>query len=98
MEITNKQAEQVILTLHKNGFKALIVGGAVRDFLQCVSSSDFDVLTDASIDQIHSTFLSEKVKVVGQSFKICLVNKVEVCPARAINSKDDFPGKDSCDE
>ena len=46
MEITDKQAEKVISTLHKNGFKALVAGGSVRDFLQGIPSSDFDILTD----------------------------------------------------
>ncbi|MCK5312237.1 MAG: CCA tRNA nucleotidyltransferase [Desulfobacteraceae bacterium] len=94
MEITDKQAEKVISTLHKNGFKALVAGGSVRDFLQGIPSSDFDILTDASIDQVQKIFSSEKVRVVGQSFKICLVNKIEVCPARAQKGRDSFPGND----
>ena len=94
MEIINKQAEHIISTLHKNNFQALIAGGAVRDFLSGIPTLDFDILTDASIDQIQTVFKSEKVKTVGQSFKICLVNNVEVCSPRAKSNKDDFPRRD----
>ena len=74
MDISNKKTEQIISILQKNGFKALIVGGSVRDFLLGQKALDFDILTDASFDQIATIFKSEKVKIVGQAFKICLVN------------------------
>ena len=97
MEISNKKAKQIISTLQKNGFKALIVGGSVRDFLLGQKALDFDILTDASLDQIATVFKSEKVKIVGQAFKVCLVNNIEVSPARfknSINNEDNFPEDD----
>lgn len=43
-------------TLNKKGFKAYIVGGAVRDFVMGNPISDFDITTDATPDEIHSVF------------------------------------------
>ncbi len=97
MEISEKKVEYIISTLKDNGFKALIVGGSVRDFLLGRKSLDFDILTNASLNQITTIFKSEKVKIVGQSFKICLVNKIEISPARfKIAQNDDgvFPDND----
>lgn len=94
MDIISKEAGQIITTLNKNGFKAFIVGGSVRDFLLGRKALDCDILTDASIDQITTIFKSEKVKIVGKSFKICLVNKIEVCPARSKSRTGNFPEKD----
>ncbi|MBE7047074.1 MAG: CCA tRNA nucleotidyltransferase [Ruminococcaceae bacterium] len=43
-------------TLNQKGFKAYLVGGAVRDFLMGSAVSDFDITTDATPDEIHSLF------------------------------------------
>ena len=94
MDIINKKAGKIIATLSKNGFKAFVAGGSIRDFLLGRKALDYDILTDASIDQINTIFKSEKAKIVGQSFKICLVNKIEICPARANSNKGNFPEKD----
>ncbi len=97
MEISDKSVEYIISTLNDNGFKAFIVGGSVRDFLLGRKSLDFDILTNASLDQIVTIFNSEKVKVVGQVFKVCLVNNIEISPVRfKKNSNNDgvFPGND----
>ncbi|MCD4742240.1 MAG: hypothetical protein K8R67_07165 [Desulfobacteraceae bacterium] len=94
MDIISKRAGQIIATLNKSGFKAFIVGGSVRDFLLGRKASDYDILTDASIDQINTIFKSEKVKIVGQSFKTCLVNKIEICPARSKSRTGNFPEND----
>ena len=94
MDRINKQAEKIISTLHENGFKALIVGGSVRDFLMGIQSFDFDILTNASMDQITTIFKFEKARIVGQSFKICLVNKIEICSARDNGGNIVFPDND----
>ncbi len=94
MEIKNDQVVKIISTLNKNGHKALIVGGAVRDYLQGIQPSDFDILTNASIDQTAAIFKSEKVKIVGQKFKISLVNNVEVSSPRFKGGSTLFPKKD----
>jgi tRNA nucleotidyltransferase (CCA-adding enzyme) len=94
MEINNKQVLKILSTLHRNGFKALIVGGAVRDSLQGLLFHDCDILTDAALDQINTIFINEKVKITGKSFQICLVNKIEICTARGKGNKTDFPEQD----
>ena len=94
MDRINIQAKKIISTLHENGFKAFLVGGSVRDFLMGIKSFDFDILTNALIDQITTIFKSEKVRIVGQSFKICLVNKIEICSARDNGGNVVFPDND----
>ncbi len=93
MDIKDKKAEYIISKLHDHGFRSFIVGGAVRDFLRNVNFSDYDILTEASIDQIIDVFRFEKVKIIGQSFRICLVNNIEISPSRSV-CNDDFPAKD----
>ena len=40
----------------KNGFKAYLVGGAVRDMFMNKEASDWDVATDATPEQVISAF------------------------------------------
>jgi len=46
----------IIERLHDAGFKAYIVGGAVRDICLHRPISDWDVATSATPDQINSMF------------------------------------------
>lgn len=45
-----------INTLTQKGFKAYLVGGAVRDFIVGNPVSDFDITTDATPEEIHLIF------------------------------------------
>ena len=54
--ILNHSAEQVLKTLENAGFKAYIVGGAVRDSIMGISPSDYDIATNAKPYQIKSLF------------------------------------------
>ncbi len=44
---------------------------------------DFDILTNASMEKISSLFSDQKVKKVGKTFPICIVNGIEVSSPRA---------------
>ena len=48
--------EQVIKTLSKSGYRAYIVGGAVRDLLLGKEPHDWDVTTNALPDQVQKAF------------------------------------------
>ncbi len=72
--------------LINEGFKAFFVGGVVRDMLMMGKEhepSDFDILTNAPLDKIMSIFAGEKVKQVGKSFSVCIVNGIEVASCRS---------------
>ncbi|WP_299980480.1 CCA tRNA nucleotidyltransferase [Desulfobacula sp.] len=78
----------------KNGFQAYIVGGAVRDIILQRTPDDFDILTNASIKEIQSLFLGQKVKTVGKSFPVCIVDGVEISSGRSAFDISDFPESD----
>ena len=51
--MTNRQAAiQIIRTLRKEGFRALLAGGCVRDKLLGRVAKDYDVVTDARPQKI----------------------------------------------
>lgn len=54
--ILNHSVEQVLRTLENAGFKAYIVGGAVRDSIMGISPSDYDIATNATPYQVKSIF------------------------------------------
>ncbi len=84
---------KIITTLHQNGHKAYIAGGAVRDMLLSQLPEDVDILTDASARTVNSLFAHMGTKLVGKSFPICLVKGVEVASCRAGKAAD-FPEDD----
>ncbi len=51
-----KEILYVLDTLKSKGYKAYIVGGAVRDFLMNKPVSDYDITTDAHPEDVHSLF------------------------------------------
>lgn len=65
-----------------NGFETYIVGGAVRDYLLGVPPKDIDIATNATPDKIKEVFKNHKVKLVGESFKVCVVDGIDVATYR----------------
>lgn len=83
------QALHVVRALHKAGFQAYIVGGAVRDLLLNKIPKDFDVATDASPNRIKKIF--SNAWIIGKRFKLAHVvfpgrYIVEVTTFRAVSS------------
>ncbi len=58
--IFNKALE-IITIIEKRGYTALIVGGAVRDFLMQRPVPDIDLATDMPMDQLSRLFLSSDI-------------------------------------
>ena len=54
--------------LHKAGFRAFVVGGAVRDLLLQRTPKDFDVATDATPEEVHRVF--RRSRIIGRRFRI----------------------------
>lgn len=82
----------IVNTLARKGFKAYIVGGAVRDILAQQDPGDVDLLTNAPANTLQILF--PRARQVGKSFPVCLVDGVEVASCRAANGPDSFPLSD----
>ncbi|MCG5031319.1 polynucleotide adenylyltransferase PcnB [Mesosutterella sp. OilRF-GAM-744-9] len=62
------QAIRTCEALQRRGFKAYIVGGAVRDMLLGVTPKDFDVATDATPEQVKAC--ERRAIIIGRRFKL----------------------------
>jgi len=67
-DLVSNNAIRVTQTLQDNGFKAFIVGGAVRDLLLGVKPKDFDVATNATPEQVKRLF--RRAFIIGRRFQI----------------------------
>ena len=67
-EHVSTNAVRVTHTLQQAGFKAFIVGGAVRDLLLGIKPKDFDVATDATPEEIKRLF--RRAFIIGRRFQI----------------------------
>lgn len=72
-------------TLADAGFRAFVVGGAVRDLLLGKKPKDFDVATDATPEEVRRLF--RRSRIIGRRFRIvhvmCGRDTIEVTTFRA---------------
>ncbi len=61
-------AKRVTDGLQAAGFKAFVVGGAVRDLLLNRQPKDFDVATDATPEEIRRVF--RRARIIGRRFRL----------------------------
>jgi poly(A) polymerase len=70
--ISRKQIDEstlkVLYRLQRNGYRAYLVGGGVRDLLLGRRPKDFDVATDATPDQVRKLFRNSFL--VGRRFRL----------------------------
>lgn len=66
--LVSPNALKVTQTLQDAGYKAFIVGGAVRDLLLGVKPKDFDVATNATPEQVKRLF--RRAFIIGKRFQI----------------------------
>jgi poly(A) polymerase len=66
--LLSPNAVRVTQTLQEAGFKAFVVGGAVRDLLLGIKPKDFDVATNATPEQIKRLF--RRAFIIGKRFQI----------------------------
>lgn len=64
----DESALKVLYRLHKSGFHACLVGGAVRDLLLGIKPKDFDIATDATPEQVKSLF--RNCRLIGRRFRL----------------------------
>lgn len=86
--LVSKAALRTCESLHRAGFKAYIVGGAVRDLLLGVAPKDFDVATDATPEQVKSH--SRRAIIIGRRFRLVHVmhgaETIEVSTFRSLGT------------
>jgi poly(A) polymerase len=59
---------RTVETLQEKGYKAFVVGGAVRDLLAGIKPKDFDVATNATPEQVRQCF--RRSRIIGRRFQI----------------------------
>ncbi len=64
-------ALKVLYRLHKAGYRAMLVGGGVRDLLLGHAPKDFDVATDAHPEQVKKLFSNSRL--IGRRFRLAHV-------------------------
>jgi poly(A) polymerase len=67
-KLVSNNAVRVTQTLQEAGFKAFVVGGAVRDLLLGVKPKDFDIATDATPEEVKKLF--RRAFIIGRRFQI----------------------------
>jgi poly(A) polymerase len=68
LQLLSPNAVRVTQTLQEAGFKAFVVGGAVRDLLLGIKPKDFDVATNATPEQVKRLF--RRAFIIGKRFQI----------------------------
>ncbi len=91
----SRGAQDVIRKLQAAGFKAYVVGGAVRDLLLGIVPKDFDIATDAHPEDVKPLF--RRAYIIGRRFRLVHVHSgpevLEVSTFRAAQT-----GEDATDE
>lgn len=68
----SQNALDVLYGLHHAGYRALLVGGCLRDLLRGETPKDFDVVTDATPEQVKSVF--RNCRIIGKRFRLAHVH------------------------
>jgi poly(A) polymerase len=86
-EMISPAARKVCSGLQEAGFKAYVVGGAVRDLIARIDPKDFDVATNATPEEVRHIF--RRSRIIGRRFRIVHVmsgpETIEVSTFRALN-------------
>ncbi len=84
-------ALKVLYRLHRAGYRALLVGGGVRDLLLNHVPKDFDIATDAHPEQVKKLF--GNCRLIGRRFRLAHIfygrEIIEVATFRASHDLDD---------
>ncbi len=67
-QLLSLNAVRVTQTLQEAGFKAYVVGGAVRDLMLGLKPKDFDIATNATPEQVKRMF--RRAFIIGRRFQI----------------------------
>jgi poly(A) polymerase len=67
-DFIDKNALKVLYRLHHAGYRALLVGGSVRDLMLGRQPKDFDIATDAKPNEIRRVF--RNARIIGRRFRL----------------------------
>jgi poly(A) polymerase len=86
--------------LQRAGFKAFVVGGAVRDLLLARHPKDFDIATDATPEEVRGVF--RRSRIIGRRFRLVHVmfgaETIEVSTFRSAHEAKDSEDNANTDE
>jgi poly(A) polymerase len=89
-EMISSAARKVCSGLQEAGFKAYVVGGAVRDLIARIEPKDYDVATNATPEEVRHVF--RRARIIGRRFRIVHVmfgpETIEVSTFRAMHDGD----------
>ncbi|MBS1228625.1 MAG: poly(A) polymerase [Proteobacteria bacterium] len=71
-EAISSGSRRTVETLQQQGYKAYVVGGAVRDLLAGMTPKDYDVATNATPEQVRQCF--RRSRIIGRRFQIVHVS------------------------
>ncbi|TGG94105.1 polynucleotide adenylyltransferase PcnB [Natronospirillum operosum] len=81
----SENALKVLYRLNKHDHEAYLVGGGVRDIMVGIQPKDFDIVTDATPEEVRALFRNSRI--IGRRFKIVHVvfgrEVIEVATFRA---------------
>lgn len=80
-----ERVQHILDKLEASGYKAFVVGGAVRDELMGLEPKDWDIATSALPDEVVQVFASadyELSDVNAQSFHVVIVDGIEIATFR----------------
>lgn len=84
-------ALKVLYRLNSAGFEAYLVGGCVRDLIVGIQPKDFDVVTNATPDEVKGVF--NNCRLIGRRFRLAHVmfgrEVIEVATFRGHHQSDD---------
>jgi poly(A) polymerase len=87
--LVSENALKVLYRLKKEGYQAYLVGGCVRDLLLGREPKDFDVVTDASPEEVRQVF--RNCRLIGRRFRLAHVHFgqeiIEVATFRALEAE-----------
>ncbi|MFC6441395.1 polynucleotide adenylyltransferase PcnB [Bowmanella sp. JS7-9] len=88
-------ALKVLYRLHNAGYEAYLVGGCVRDLMLGLHPKDFDVVTNATPEQVRKLFRNSRL--IGRRFQLVHVifgrDIIEVATFRGHHQDDENHGK-----
>jgi poly(A) polymerase len=67
-EAISPGALKTVMRMQEAGFKAFVVGGAVRDLLAGIAPKDYDIATNATPDEVKNLF--RRSRIIGRRFQI----------------------------
>jgi poly(A) polymerase len=88
----SQNALKVLYRLHEHGYRALLVGGGVRDLLLGREPKDFDVATDATPEEVRDIF--RNCRLIGRRFRLAHVHfKGDIIEVATFRGSGDTPAE-----